>query len=164
MAVAARNFLSDDLHGVGASGGGSGSASGEALEPSAIRREPSSRKATILVIEDDDGVRESLVALLEGGGHIVLEAGDGVKALTALGQHRVDAIVLDLAMPRLDGLAVLEAIGPPPPKVVVYSALEYYTSDQIQRRAVGGSVTRILRKPCPPAELLAAINEAAGTR
>ena len=124
---------------------------------------PSSPKHTVLIVDDDAGVRESLVALLEITGHSILQAADGERALNTVRQQHVDALVLDLAMPRLDGLAVLEAMGPPPPKVVVYSALEYYTPAQIRQRAVGGSVISILRKPCPPTELLAAIAEALGT-
>lgn len=135
----------------------------DATEAPETAHRSSNPMATVLVVDDDEGVRESLVLLLDTIGYAVLQAADGAQALRTLRQHHVDALVLDIAMPRLDGLAVLEAMGPPPPRVVVYSALEYFTTDQIRQRAVGGSVTTILRKPCAPTQLIAAIGAAVDT-
>lgn len=60
----------------------------------------------ILVVDDDRAVRESLRRSLQFNGYTVELAGDGQQALDALGVQRPDAMVLDVMMPRLDGLEV----------------------------------------------------------
>jgi two-component system response regulator MprA len=58
----------------------------------------------ILVVDDDPGVRDSLRRSLTFNGYDVDLAADGVEALNAVAAHRPDAMVLDVMMPRLDGL------------------------------------------------------------
>jgi two-component system response regulator MprA len=60
----------------------------------------------ILVAEDDQDVAGSLEAALTRDGHTVVTVADGVAALYEAGQSRPDLIVLDVLMPRLDGLEV----------------------------------------------------------
>ncbi|WP_034269615.1 response regulator transcription factor [Haloechinothrix halophila] len=60
----------------------------------------------ILVVDDDRAVRESLRRSLEFNGYTVDLASDGQQALAAVANDRPDAIVLDVMMPRLDGLEV----------------------------------------------------------
>ncbi|HEX3791344.1 MAG TPA: response regulator transcription factor [Pseudonocardiaceae bacterium] len=60
----------------------------------------------ILVVDDDRAVRESIRRSLQFNGYQVDLAGDGQQALDAVGQSRPDAMVLDVMMPRLDGLEV----------------------------------------------------------
>lgn len=58
----------------------------------------------ILVVDDDQAVRDSLARSLKYSGYEVATATDGVAALAHLSAHRVDAVVMDVMMPRLDGL------------------------------------------------------------
>ena len=59
---------------------------------------------SILIVEDDEPVREALVALLEGAGYRVVEAADGAEALQRLrGTDPVGLILLDLMMPVMNG-------------------------------------------------------------
>jgi two-component system response regulator MprA len=60
----------------------------------------------ILVVDDDRAVRESLRRSLSFNGYSVSLAEDGVEALNAISTDRPDAVVLDVMMPRLDGLEV----------------------------------------------------------
>jgi two-component system, OmpR family, response regulator MprA len=60
----------------------------------------------ILVVDDDRAVRESLRRSLQFNGYQVELAGDGQQALESVAQQRPDAMVLDVMMPRLDGLEV----------------------------------------------------------
>jgi two-component system response regulator MprA len=60
----------------------------------------------ILVVDDDRAVRESLRRSLQFNGYEVDLAADGQQAIEALGARRPDAMVLDVMMPRLDGLEV----------------------------------------------------------
>ncbi|GAB3693670.1 response regulator transcription factor [Actinocorallia lasiicapitis] len=65
---------------------------------------PDEPRAHILVVDDEPAVREALVSSLEFEGHQVSEAGDGVDALRMAEKARPDLIVLDVLMPRMDGL------------------------------------------------------------
>ena len=63
--------------------------------------------STVLVAEDEDAARTSLVALLEAENFRVLAARDGEEALSQILHEEPDAVLLDIRMPRLDGLSVL---------------------------------------------------------
>ena len=58
----------------------------------------------ILVVDDDQAVRDSLKRSLQYSGYEVASANDGIEALAHLSAHKVDAVVMDVMMPRLDGL------------------------------------------------------------
>lgn len=58
----------------------------------------------ILVVDDDQAVRDSLKRSLQYSGYEVAAANDGIEALAHLSAHKVDAVVMDVMMPRLDGL------------------------------------------------------------
>jgi len=62
---------------------------------------------TILVVDDEDAIRDFLRSALEAEGYRVLAADDGEAALTLCERHPPDLILLDLMMPRLDGLGFL---------------------------------------------------------
>lgn len=58
----------------------------------------------ILVVDDDQAVRDSLQRSLQYSGYDVASASDGVEALAHLSANRTDAVIMDVMMPRLDGL------------------------------------------------------------
>lgn len=62
---------------------------------------------TVLVVDDEHAIRDFLRAALEVEGYNVLVAGDGLHALSLCECYRVDVILLDLMMPRLDGAGFL---------------------------------------------------------
>jgi len=65
---------------------------------------------TLLVIEDEPDVRRALEVLLGRAGFAVVAAADGRAGLRAVHEHRPDLVVLDLGLPHLDGLEVLERL------------------------------------------------------
>ena len=67
-------------------------------------------KPRVLVVDDDRAVRESLRRSLEFNGYDVHLAGDGAEALAGIGQVAPDVVVMDLMMPRLDGLDATRAL------------------------------------------------------
>ena len=70
------------------------------------------RKPSVLVVDDDASIRETLHELLADAGYVVNEARDGLKALDHLRKAPEPVIVLlDLMMPRMDGAAVLGAVA-----------------------------------------------------
>jgi two-component system response regulator MprA len=70
----------------------------------------SSAQAHVLVVEDDRAVRESLRRSLEFNGYRVSTASDGAEALAGISGTNPDAIVMDVMMPRLDGLETTRAL------------------------------------------------------
>lgn len=69
---------------------------------------------TILIVDDERDYVETLAMLLQSSGYRVLTARDGELALQALRTHAVEVVLTDLAMPRLDGFKLLEAIRAQP--------------------------------------------------
>jgi two-component system response regulator MprA len=64
----------------------------------------------VLVVDDDPAVRESLRRSLQFNGYAVTLADDGAEALAAIGREQPDALVVDVMMPRLDGLEATRAL------------------------------------------------------
>ena len=67
-------------------------------------------KPRVLVVDDDRAVRDSLRRSLEFNGYDVVLAGDGAEALVTLGAHHPDVVVMDVMMPRLDGIETTRAL------------------------------------------------------
>ncbi|HET6981983.1 MAG TPA: response regulator [Myxococcaceae bacterium] len=108
---------------------------------------------TVLVVDDDPGIRESVAEVLGVEGYRVLEAGDGVEALRRLGELDGRCVVLlDLAMPRMNGLEVLTELsrqaGTERFPVVVMSANAH------PRELEFPQVVALLQKPFELEELL----------
>jgi len=108
----------------------------------------------ILVVDDDRAVRESLRRSLAFNGYTVELAGDGQAALEALATSRPDAMVLDVMMPRLDGLEVcrrMRAAGDELPILVLTAR------DAVSDRVAGldAGADDYLPKPFALEELLA---------
>lgn len=114
-----------------------------ALVPS---RQPAKPPATILIVEDEEVIREMLGQVLVDEGYRVLTASQGEIALDILRREAVDLLLLDIMLPGIDGFGVLEALGRSSSMgsipVIVASAVP------IRRdRLRGSNIVRILRKP-----------------
>ena len=64
----------------------------------------------VLVVDDDHAVRESLRRSLEFNGYDVTLAGDGAEALARIGNASPDVVIMDVMMPRLDGIETTKAL------------------------------------------------------
>lgn len=113
----------------------------------------------VLVVDDDDGVRTTTCEILQSAGYDIAGAEDGEQALALVGTD-VDAMVLDLHLPKLDGLAVLDALPAAPP-VIVVSAFQFRSRDLVESK-YGHRVTAFLQKPVPPVVLLDTVKECLG--
>ena len=112
---------------------------------------------TVLVIEDESLVRETVAQLLKRAGYLVYEAGDGVEGLELFGQlgGQVDLVILDLALPRLSGEQVLKELGELAPalKILVFTGYGEGWEGSPQ-------VAEVLHKPLQFAEILQAVQRA----
>ena len=75
--------------------------------------QPGRGSETILLVEDEDGVRKLCSAVLQSNGYKVLEATDGVAGLTLYEEHRgqIDLLLTDVVMPRMNGFELAERVG-----------------------------------------------------
>lgn len=108
----------------------------------------------ILVVDDDQGVRDSLTRSLQYSGYEVSSAVDGIDALAKLSQIRPDAVIMDVMMPRLDGLEttrMLRASGNDVP-ILVLTARDA-VNDRVDGLDAGGD--DYMAKPFALDELLA---------
>jgi two-component system response regulator MprA len=116
----------------------------------------SSNSATILVVDDDRAIRESLDRALALEGYRVVAATDGAQALELVAEQQPDVIVLDLMMPNVDGLTVcrrLRARRDRTPILMLTARTE--TSDRVSGLDAGAD--DYLPKPVELDELLARI-------
>ena len=66
--------------------------------------------ARILVVDDSEDVRLALATILEDAGYEIIEASDGSQVPDMISEHRPDLILLDVAMPKVDGFETLRII------------------------------------------------------
>lgn len=112
----------------------------------------------LAVIDDQFIVRAGLRTLVEGaeGFEVVAEAGDGTEALPLVEAHRPDAVLMDLSMPRLDGVEATRQLMrlPEPPHVLILSV---YGTDTRVLDALRAGASGFLLKDLQPQELFAAL-------
>jgi signal transduction histidine kinase/ActR/RegA family two-component response regulator len=109
----------------------------------------------ILLVEDEDLVRETLAANLEECGFSVLTAGSGAEALVLLGAGKaIDAIVSDLSMPGMDGLALIRAIHQQRPNLPAILLTGFAGEASQLVTGTGSPGFSLLRKPVTTAHLV----------
>nr|WP_295372210.1 PAS domain S-box protein [uncultured Sphingosinicella sp.] len=117
--------------------------------------DPAAEGVRILVIDDDQDVRAFLSAALEGLGYSVFEAEDGVSGLKKVNELSPDIVLLDYAMPHMNGADVARQVRQSHPHLPIIFVTGYAESGQLEA-ALGGEVP-LLRKPFTVAQLGAAI-------
>lgn len=127
-------------------------------------RSEMSHRATILVAEDQPGVRSFLAAALEDANFAVLEAEDGAAAIALLEQREFDVVLTDLRMPKADGMAVLARARAIAPETAVI-VLTAFGSIERAVEAMRLGAADFLTKPVEsPAVLVLAVERALGER
>jgi DNA-binding NarL/FixJ family response regulator len=112
----------------------------------------------VVLVDDDALVRSGLKMMLSGaeGIDVVGEADDGRGVLAALDRHRPDVVLMDIRMPRVDGIAATKLVReqPDPPAVIV---LTTFDADELVLRALQAGAAGFLLKDTPPPEIVRAI-------
>jgi CheY-like chemotaxis protein len=104
------------------------------------------KKETMLVVEDEDIMREALVDYFSGEGHKVDTAQDGDNALEKFNLKNYDVMIIDLRLPGRDGLSVLEEVRVKNPKAKVIM-ITAYPSLETETRAKQNGAIEYLTKP-----------------
>jgi DNA-binding NarL/FixJ family response regulator len=127
-----------------------------------IRRVDFSMPTRILIVDDDEGVRSVLTRILEKDQEfrVVGEAGDGSEALELARALSPDLILMDLAMPQVNGLEATRRIKVerPETKVIIFTR---YQEEAYRQAATQSGADAFLSKRTRVAELLATIRQVA---
>lgn len=115
--------------------------------------------ATVLVVDDDGHIREVVRFALSRAGYAVVEAADGEAALRHVEAGGVDAVVLDIVMPELDGLEVCRRLRAMPPPAGTLPVLFLSSRDEELDRVLGLEMggDDYVTKPFSPRELVARV-------
>jgi len=113
---------------------------------------------SVLLVEDDDFIRETLAELLGAAGHVVVQARDAETALGALEVHAIDVLVTDVGLPRVSGIELArQALLRRPALAVVFA-----TGDPGAPARAGMGACAVLVKPFSPEALERAVGAARG--
>ncbi|MDJ0347645.1 response regulator transcription factor [Streptomyces sp. H10-C2] len=116
----------------------------------------------VLIVDDDALVRAGLAMMLDGahGIAVVGQAADGDEVPDAVAAHAPDVVLMDLRMPRLDGITALGRLrrSPRPPEVIV---LTTFDTDENVVQALRLGASGFLLKDSPPAQIVEAIRRVA---
>ncbi len=134
---------------------------GEVVPPEALATATptaASGDLTVLVIDDDPDVRQFLCASLDGLGYRVVESADGAQGLVLLDAERPDLLLVDFAMPGMNGAEVATAARARRPDLPIIVASGYADTDALDAAIIGPA--RMLHKPFSLAELAQAVEAA----
>jgi len=115
---------------------------------------------TILAVDDSASLRQMVSVVLRGSGYQVVEAVDGVDALSKVGNQELDLVLTDLNMPRMDGLEFTRQLRALPRYKfvpIVLLTTESTTEKKLQGKAAGATAWII--KPFDPDQLLAVVKK-----
>src|SRR2546426_7942705 len=122
-----------------------------------------SRSGTVLIIDDEAAIRESLETLLELEGYAVESASSGEEGLARLGDGSFDLVLLDLALPDRNGIDVLAEIRSHDPNLPVIVITAYGTVENAVKAMQFGAAN-FVQKPWDNEKLLADVRAAVGWR
>ena len=121
-----------------------------------------SRPLRVLVVDDDALVRAGLTMMLDGAAGIAVvgEAADGDEVPAATDAHAPDVVLMDLRMPRVDGVSATRRLRqrPDPPEVIV---LTTFDADEHILRALRAGASGFLLKDTPPPQIVDAVRRVA---
>ena len=112
---------------------------------------------TILVVDDNREIVYSISELLKYEGYQTVAAYDGMQALEVLEKEKIDLILLDVMMPRLNGLSALMKLREKSQIPVIILSAKTEESDKVSGLVLGAD--DYVEKPYNPAELIARVKE-----
>ncbi len=120
-------------------------------------------KSNILVVDDEPVARQSLTDILKLEGYTVASAPNGQAAVEFIRTHNVDLLIVDLKMPGMDGLEVVQVVNQVSPDTEVI-LLTAYGSTETAIQALRLRIHDYLLKPASPAQILATVKKGLSRR
>lgn len=115
-------------------------------------------KSNILVVDDEPVARQSLTDILKLEGYTVASAPNGQAAVEYVRTHNVDLMIVDLKMPGMDGLEVVQVVNQVSPETEVV-LLTAYGSTETAIQALRLRIHDYLLKPASPAQILGTVKK-----
>ncbi|MEO4053862.1 response regulator transcription factor [Solibacillus sp. CAU 1738] len=112
-------------------------------------------KLTVLVVDDDQDIRDGIEIYLKNDGYDVVKASDGVEALEKLSQHEIHLIILDIMMPNMDGITATFKIRAERNIPIIMLSAKAEDTDKIHGLSIGAD--DYITKPFHPLELMARV-------
>jgi DNA-binding NtrC family response regulator len=114
---------------------------------------------SILIVDDEPGIRELLSIMLESSGHSVVTAEDGIVAPKIMATRQFDVVITDLLMPERDGLEFITEVRKKHPavKIIAMSGGGHIARDAYLRIAKTFGAHYLLEKPFNQSSVLGAI-------
>ena len=115
-------------------------------------------KSSILIVDDEPVARKSLTDILRLEGYSVASAPNGQAAVEHVRTHHVDLMIVDLRMPGMDGLEVVQVVNQlaPDTEIVLLTA---HASTETAIQALRLRIHDYLQKPAPPAQIVASVKK-----
>lgn len=113
----------------------------------------------VLVVDDDDVFRDMLCDSLEASGFKAVSASDGKQALACLSSEKVQAVISDIKMPGMDGIALAGQIKRIYPQLPVILITAYYSSSESERDNTPEVANGYLRKPFKVEKIIDLLND-----
>jgi CheY-like chemotaxis protein len=119
-----------------------------------------SEQPTVMIADDEEGLRRLVWAVLGGKGWCLLEAGSGIEALELARRERPDVMLLDVAMPGLDGIAICAALKSHPDTAGIKVAMLTAMVDEADRElGLAAGADRYITKPFSPSQLVTEVRQ-----
>jgi DNA-binding response OmpR family regulator len=115
-------------------------------------------KSNILVVDDEPVARQSLTDILKLEGYLVSSAPNGQAAVEYIRTHPVDLMIVDLRMPGMDGLEVVQVVNQVSPETEII-LLTAYGSTESAVQALRLRIHDYLLKPASPAQIIASVKK-----
>ena len=113
-------------------------------------------KHTILIVEDEKGIRETLTIFLESSGYNVLQAENGMKGLKAIEENEIHLAIVDIMMPIMDGITMVSYVRKKNDIPIIFLSAKSEDIDKITGLNLGAD--DYVTKPFEPMELIARVN------
>jgi len=122
-----------------------------------LRQNSARVRANILVVDDEEVIRQLFEETLEELGHRVITAGNAASALKVVKEQDLDLVFLDLKMPGMDGAELFRQIKAEKPKLPVAIITGYPDSDMMARALAQGPFG-VMNKPFGESDIVTAVN------